>query len=227
MFIPVHDYNPRIHIHYHYATLGLIGLNVAVYFLFQTNGNDAQFGLSLIPAALGGDIARPDNWVIVPEGATLLTYSFLHADLIHLSGNMLFLWVFGDNVEDALGHWRFVLFYCLCAIGAGAVQYWITPDSMAQTIGASGAVAGVVAAYLILHPRVRIWILLFFRVPLRLSAAWVLGAWIVFQFWNALSAPDAGVAWWAHIGGIITGALLVLVMRRSGVPLLDRGLPRH
>ncbi len=225
MFIPIHDHNPRQYIHFHYATFGLIALNIAAYFLIQTTGSDVQYGLSLLPAALGGDVARPDQWVVVPEEATLLTYAFLHADIWHLAGNMVFLWVFGDNVEDALGHWRFVLFYCLCAIGAGALQFWLTPESTAHTIGASGAVAGIVAAYLILHPRVRVWILLFFRVPLRLSALWVLGAWIIYQLWSAVNAPDVGVAWWAHVGGIATGALLVLVLRRDGVPLFDRGLP--
>ena len=113
--------------------------------------------------------------------ASLVTYAFLHGSWMHLGGNMLFLWVFGDNVEDALGHGRFLVFYLLCAAAAGYGHALTEPVSIAPLIGASGAVAGVIGAYLVLHPKVRVWVLAFGRLPLRLPAAWVLSAWIAFQ----------------------------------------------
>ena len=226
-FIPIHDANPREHIHPHYATIGLIAFNVLVFFGYQgtlATETDA-WAFALIPATFTGDLLRPAEIALLPEEATLLTHSFLHADVWHLAGNMVFLWVFGDNVEDAVGHWKFVLFYCLCAIGVGLVQVWMTPDLPAPTIGASGAVAGAVAAYLLLHPKVKVWALFMARIPLRLHAGWLISAWIAYQIWSAVSAGDETVAWRAHIGGIPTGAALILVLRRPGVFLFDRKLP--
>jgi membrane associated rhomboid family serine protease len=159
----------------------------------------------------------------VPEAATLITYAFLHADWLHLVGNMLFLWVFGDNIEDAMGHIRYLVFYMACAILAGLAHSMMNADSTAPLIGASGAVAGIVGAYLVLHPHVRLFVLLLGKIPLRLSAMWVLGAWAVFQVFNlAVSTSEDLVAWWAHIGGLVVGALLIVPLRRPGVALLDR-----
>ena len=112
----------------------------------------------------------------MPEGYTLLTYMFLHGDIFHLSSNMLFLWVFGDNVEDAMGHIKFLVFYLICGVAGGLAHAFMLPASKLPLIGASGAVAGVIAAYLILHPRVLVWVLAFRFIPLRISAAWVLGS---------------------------------------------------
>src|SRR5262249_54518115 len=132
--------------------------------------------------------------------------------------------VFGDNVEDALGHLNFLVFYLACGVIAGLTHSLMMPSSGLPLIGASGAVAGVIAAYLILHPRVRVWVLAFRFIPLRISAALVLGAWIATQVVMVM-LPDTGpVAWWAHIGGLVAGAVLVLFMRRPGVALFDRGL---
>ncbi|MGE0699707.1 MAG: rhomboid family intramembrane serine protease, partial [Hyphomicrobiaceae bacterium] len=174
----------------------------------------------------------------VPEGLTLVSYMFLHGDPLHLIGNMLFLWVFGDHVEDALGHVKFVLFYLVCGIAGGLLHAASaemgfaalllkaplagTPAGQIPLIGASAAVAGVIAAYLMLHPYVRVWVLAFRFIPLRVSALLALGAWIATQF-VMLIVPDVGpVAWWAHIGGILAGAILVVFMRRPGVPLFDK-----
>ena len=160
----------------------------------------------------------------MPERLTLVSYMFLHGDVFHLLGNMLFLWVFGDNVEDAMGHVRFVVFYLACGIFAGLTHAWMMPDSDMPLIGASGAVAGVIAAYIMLHPRVRVWVLAFRFIPLRISAALALGAWILTQL-VMVALPQIGpVAWWAHIGGLVAGAALILVMRRPGVPLFDKRL---
>ena len=122
---------------------------------------------------------------------------------------MLFLWVFGDNIEDALGHFKFLIFYLLCGIAGGVAHAVMTPASQVPLIGASGAVAGVIAAYLVLHPKVRVWVLAFRFIPLRISAMWVLGAWVITQFVMLLFPDGSPVAWWAHIGGLIAGALLV------------------
>jgi membrane associated rhomboid family serine protease len=160
----------------------------------------------------------------IGEEATLLTYMFFHADVFHLVGNMLFLWVFGDNVEDAMGHLRFLVFYLACGVFAALFHSWMLPDSDLPLIGASGAVAGVIAAYLMLHPRVRVWVLAFKVIPLRITAALALGVWIALQV-VMIAMPDMGpVAWWAHIGGLIAGAVLIVFMRRPGVPLFDRGM---
>jgi membrane associated rhomboid family serine protease len=153
---------------------------------------------------------------------TYVTYAFLHGDFFHLAGNMLFLWVFGDNVEDALGHFRFLIFYLLCAAGGAVVHGWIAPASQVPLIGASGAIAGIVAAYLILHPRVKVWVLAFGRIPLRIPAYITLGLWIAFQFAMLALGGEDQISWACHIGGIVTGAVLVLILRRREVPLLDK-----
>ena len=159
----------------------------------------------------------------MPEGYTLLTYMFLHGDILHLLSNMLFLWVFGDNVEDAMGHVKYLVFYLAVRHRRRA---WRTPSCCRPRklplIGASGAVAGVIAAYLILHPRVLVWVLAFRFIPLRISAAWVLGVWVATQLIMVLINQADQVAWWAHIGGMVAGAILILFMRRPGVPLFDR-----
>ena len=149
---------------------------------------------------------------------------FLHSGWIHLLGNMLFLWVFGDNVEDAMGHARFCAFYLACGIAGGVAHAFANPTSEAPLIGASAAVAGTLGAYLILHPKVKLWVLAFGRIPVKLSAMWVIGAWILFQFVNLFVALDQATSYWAHVGGLLAGAALVPFMRRPGVPLFDRGL---
>ena len=168
--------------------------------------------------------------IIVPEDLTYVSYAFLHADIFHLGGNMLFLWVFGDNVEDALGHLHFLIFYLLCAIAGALLHGMIAPDSQVPLIGASGAIAGVVAAYLILHPRVKIWILAFGRIPLRIPAYITLALWILFQFVMFAVAGDDQISWACHIGGIIAGAVLVLFLRqprRAALRQGDRHAPRR
>jgi membrane associated rhomboid family serine protease len=132
--------------------------------------------------------------------------------------------VFGDNVEDAMGHVKYLLFYLACGIFAGLLHAWIEPSSDIPLIGASGAVAGVIAAYLMLHPRVRVWVLALKAIPLRISAAFALGLWILIQVVMVLVPQMGPVAWWAHIGGLIAGAVLVLFLRRPGVPLFDKGV---
>jgi membrane associated rhomboid family serine protease len=123
-----------------------------------------------------------------------------------------------------MGHLKFLVFYLACGIFAGLMHVVMVPGSPNPLIGASGAVAGVIAAYLMLHPRVRVWVLAFKAIPLRLSAAIVLGFWVVTQFVMVMLPEIGPVAWWAHIGGLIAGAVLIVVLRRPGVPLFDKGL---
>ncbi len=231
MFIPLRDENALKSIPFQYVTVSLIVLNVLV-FIFEVSGLDqsavAAFGVT--PSELFGArlVTAPEHLpteaMPFQEGVTLLTYMFFHADVFHLFFNMLFLWVFGDNVEDAMGHGRFLIFYLVCGVFAALFHAWMLPDSQLPLVGASGAVAGVIAAYLMLHPHVSVWVLAFKIIPLRITAGLALGIWIALQVVMVAVADAGPTAWWAHIGGLIAGAVLILFMRRPGVPLFDKGL---
>ncbi|MEF2551580.1 rhomboid family intramembrane serine protease [Aurantimonas sp. A2-1-M11] len=227
MFVPFYDANRLRHIRFQYVTVGLIAVNGLVYLFAQASGEAGailsafEISYGFIPAVVNGFAELPPPYVAVPPWLNFLTYSFLHLDIWHVAGNMLFLWVFGDNVEDAFGHLRFLLFYLACAAAGAALHALVFPGSEATLIGASGAVSGVAAAYLMLHPRVWVWVLAFGRIPLNLPAWLLLMVWIAIQF--ALLASGAeDVSYAAHAGGIVTGAALTLVLRRRGVPLFDR-----
>ncbi|MBE7185919.1 MAG: rhomboid family intramembrane serine protease [Methylobacterium mesophilicum] len=225
MFIPIHDANHLRRIRLQWVTIALIASNVGVYLLSSLEGEAwteaAVLGLGFIPSVVWDQAVLPPGYAIVPEDLTFLSYAFLHADWLHLGGNMLFLWVFGDNVEDALGHVRFLLFYLACAAAGALLHGLLDPSSQAPLIGASGAIAGIVAAYLILHPRVKIWVLAFGRIPLRLPAWIVLAAWIAFQFAMLFLAGEAAISFAAHVGGLTAGAVLVVLLRRRDQPILD------
>ncbi len=236
MLLPFRDDKPLRHIPFQLVTVATILGCVAV-FVWQMSGDpehmrDIAFGFGMIPAVLWGSASLPPDLVRVPAEATLLTSMFLHGGIAHLCGNMLFLWIFGDNVEDAMGHLRFVLFYLLCGIAGGLCHALAAPLSTVPTVGASGAISGVLGAYLLLHPKARILTLVFaffVRVP-----AWlVLGLWFAIQFFSgaadvaiaeAGSKDGGGVAWFAHIGGFLAGMVLVLLLKRRDVPLLDGAL---
>ncbi len=227
MFIPLHDANSLKYIKRQYVTLGLIGVNVLVFALLSVAGDASQaaaIGLGYTPAIIHHLAVLPAGYAFVPPDFTYVTYAFLHADLFHLGGNMLFLWVFGDNVEDALGHIRFLIFYILCAAAGAFLHGVILPDSEAPLIGASGAIAGIVAAYLLLHPRVRVWVLAFGRIPLRIPAIYPLALWVATQFLMLARGGEEQVSWPAHVGGIIAGAVLVVILKRRSVPLFDRAI---
>jgi membrane associated rhomboid family serine protease len=218
VFVPLRDENPLRVIRWQWMTAGLLQLTEPG----QAYGASfATIPVELLNSGIGAAHGRFDA-LAIPEPLTLITYQFLHGSPLHLVGNMLFLWVFGDNIEDAMGHFKFLVFYILCGIAGGLAHAVMTPASQIPLIGASGAVAGVIAAYLVLHPKVRVWVLAFRFIPLRISAMWVLGAWVITQF-VMLFIPETGpVAWWAHIGGLIAGAVLIVFMRRPGVPLFDQ-----
>ena len=239
MFVPVYDDNPLKSIQFQMVTVALIVINVIV-FALEAGGlqENVIAGFAVIPFELlkpaaagfpGPGPQIPVNVTPIAEPVTLLSYMFFHGDIFHLAGNMLFLWVFGDNVEDAMGHLKFLAFYIVCgivgaAVHALAIQLLMPAAAKVPLIGASAAVAGVIGAYIMLHPRVRVWVLAFRFIPLRISAALTLGAWIATQFVMVMLPMTGPVAWWAHIGGILAGVVLVLFLRRPGVLLFDKNL---
>ena len=226
--LPIKDYNPLTVIRFQYVTVAIIAISVVV-FLWQTarspeSGMALVYGLGMIPAVVLGNEYLTPELVLVPPAVTLFTSMFLHGGWLHLLGNMLYLWIFGDNVEDAMGHGRFIVFYLLSGLAAAFAQIVVSPDSVIPTIGASGAISGILGAYLILHPRTRVLVFLLPYFPLHLPAYIVLGFWIILQFLFALGdmAGEAGVAWWAHVGGFVAGMALIGRFRRPDVPLFDR-----
>jgi membrane associated rhomboid family serine protease len=229
MFFPFRDDNP--HTKTPVVTWSIIVLCVAVQ-VWQKSlyGNAAQlaiFSYGIIPADLFG-VAELDPLISpLPAWMTMFTYMFLHGGWFHLGGNMLYLWIFGDNVEASMGSAKFLLFYLVCGLIAALTQGLAAPDSTIPMVGASGAVAGVLGAYFILHPfaniRVLVWLIIFIftiSVP-----AWiVLGFWFVGQLLSqaASTAGEPGVAFLAHIGGFLAGMLLIFKMRLPGVPVFSR-----
>ncbi|CUH87327.1 Rhomboid protease GluP [Phaeobacter sp. CECT 5382] len=224
---PLRDHNPSECTPY--VVYGLMAVNVLAYLLY--------FGIHSNPRAL---MQFYQSYAIIPaeitrgEGsASLLTSVFIHGGLMHLGGNMLFLWIFGDNLEDEMGHLPFLAFYLACGIGAGIIHVWVAPYSQVPTIGASGAIAGVMGGYLLLYPKARVDILLilivFFRV-ITVPAALMLGLWFGLQFLGGLGAnPDeGGVAYWAHAGGFVVGLVLTLPLwlLRGGTSFWTKGQGR-
>jgi len=220
-----------------WVTIGIIVLCVLLYvwqhlWLTHPETRAVELAFGLVPAVITGAALPPDAaWL--PPFATLVTSMFLHLGLIHLAGNVLFLWVFGNNVEDAMGHVRFAAFYLVCGVLAAAVHVFANPESAVPASGASGAVSGVLGAYVLLYPRARVLLALplgFVNLHFgRWPALWVLVGWVLLQIvvgsLAALRADDIGVLLGtaaAHVGGFIAGLLLVTVFKRSDVPLWRR-----
>jgi membrane associated rhomboid family serine protease len=182
-----------------------------------------QFGF--VPANASGAALLPSEIVVVPAWTTVVTAMFLHGGWMHVGGNMLYLWIFGDNVEDSMGPVKFLFFYILCGAAAALAQFAIDPASRVPMVGASGGIAGILGAYLVLHPRaaIRTFILIIIFVRFVNLPAWlVLGIWIGGQFLavpSALEGADGGVAYFAHIGGFIAGMVLIPFFKRSDIPL--------
>ena len=225
MFMPLYDGAPMVFLRQPIVNYSLIALNIAVFLAMNAGlfGDVERLDLALgaIPAVVVGHSSLAKGLGLVPEPLTLLTGLFIHAGWAHLIGNMLFLWVFGDNVEDAMGSARYLAFYLACGI-AGCLSYCVLDStSEAPLIGASGAISGVVVAYMILYPRIRVLGLVLNILPLRLPALWCLGAWIATQLMSALVAPRGDVGFWAHVGGIACGAALTPLLHRAAAPLFS------
>jgi len=215
MFIPLRDENPTRRIPY--VTVLLIAANIVIFAL----GAASPHGLEQNALRFGAvpyEIAHfrsPGAPLSLPPLLTLLTSLFMHGSLLHLLGNMLYLWIFGNNIEDTLGSFRFALFYLVCGLAAGLTQVAASPGSRLPMIGASGAIAGVLGAYLLLFPGARVVTLVLVFI-VRVPAAIVLGLWFVLQLLSA--GMGGGVAWFAHIGGFLAGMGLIVAgaKRRAG-----------
>jgi membrane associated rhomboid family serine protease len=221
--IPLRDINPTER--FAIITFCLILINCAVFVFEMSLGEKADNVLvasfALVPARLFSHQQALHG--SLPVAATLVTSMFLHGGLLHLAGNMLYLWIFGNNVEDAMGRIRFILFYLLCGLVAAYAHAYMNRTSLTPMIGASGAISGVLGAYLLLYPRARVVTLMFFGFFIRtveVPAKFVLGFWFALQFLNAFltSGTGGGVAWYAHIAGFIAGLLLIGPFKRSNVP---------
>lgn len=219
MFIPLHDDTVLRVIRFQYVSGAIAILNVVALIYTQhmlgLDGELIYVSFGATPALLTDRAELDPALILVPEPVTLVTYMFLHGGWLHLISNLLFLWVFADNIEDAYGHFGFLVFYLFCGVAAAIAHTLLLPDSEAPLVGASGAVAGVLGAYLVLFPRARVWILLFMRLPLRIPAYWVLVGWIGLQV-LAVVVPqeeDIQIAWWAHIGGFATGFSITWLLR--------------
>jgi membrane associated rhomboid family serine protease len=216
--IPIRDDQPRFSTPY--VTYFLIGLNLVI-FLFEATLTRQSFKLLLfqlgmVPANITAFLGGNGRLGAVAAFLPMLTSMFLHGSWMHVIGNMWFLWIFGDNIEDYLGHFKYLLFYLLSGLGAAFAQLVLNPHSIVPTVGASGAIAGVLGAYFLLYPRAKvlIWfpILFLFYLP-----AWVtLGYWFAMQFVSgaatslaSYSETSGGVAFWAHVGGFVAGIILI------------------
>lgn len=228
--LPIRDHNPSTRVPY--VTYALIAINVAV-FLYgvafittEAQINRLYFDYAMIPARIGAGENYP----------SLITSIFLHAGFMHLAGNMLFLWIFGDNMEEEMGRLPFLAFYLACGVGADLAQYLSDPMSQVATVGASGAIAGVMGGYLLMFPKAKVDILIILIIIFRIipvPAFIMLGLWFALQLFQSLGSDPTGggVAYWAHSGGFIIGALLTipLWLRRGGPAYWDRtdGHPPH
>lgn len=220
--IPIRDRNPSGT--FPFVTAGIILINALIFFIELSLGTQLdsflfQFGVVPVKVVYSADI--PDS-TFVNTYFPFLSYMFLHGGFIHLIGNMWYLWIFGDNIEDSLGRVKFVLFYLLCGIGSALVHVYFNSQSGVPCVGASGAISGVLGAYMVTFPKARVLVL----IPLfiiwefiELPAVVVLGFWFLIQFFSGTaaisSAHGGGVAWWAHIGGFVLGIIFIKIFSKS------------
>src|SRR3989449_8664165 len=241
--IPVGDQDTSGRTGIPYVNIAIIAINVLVFF-YQLTSPDFTNGYSTVPAEIthGVDIVGPQTLQLSdgttvqideapgpnPLWLTLLTSMFMHGGWLHIGGNMLFLFIFGDNIEKAYGHIKYLVFYLVCGIIAGLAHVLSQPESIIPSLGASGAISGVMAAYLVLFPTNRVKVLRALGViwlrPIMVPAVVMIGIWALLQFVNgigsiAVTDQTSGVAYWAHIGGFIAGAVITLLAK----PFLDRG----
>jgi membrane associated rhomboid family serine protease len=220
--IPLKDDNPT-----HSTpiiTYIIIGICVVVFLLelsspyYKTGAIFYSWGV--IPASLIHGVPIPDEIYRVPPTATLITSMFMHGGFMHLIGNMLYMWIFADNIEDEIGKVKFIIFYLLSGIAAALTQVFLNTESMIPMVGASGAIGGVLGAYIVNHPRAKVLVLIplgFFSQIVKIPAIFVLGIWFILQFVNSAftSSAGGGVAYGAHIGGFVFGAVAILFFNRN------------
>lgn len=220
MFLPLNDDAPLPRHFTPHVNWGVIAVCVMIYLVFQSGllaPADPQFalGYGLIPAVFVTDAYLQPGITHAPTLLTPLTSLFLHGSWMHLIGNMLFLVIFGDNIEKELGPARFIALYLVCGAASGIAFALTVTSSVAPLIGASGAVSAVLGAYLVLHPNVRVFGLLLNVIPVRIPAYWFIGGWFLLQLGHALFDPNRHVAWVAHVAGLVFGALWMLAARHG------------
>lgn len=227
--IPLHDDNPTER--FPFVTILFIVMCIAV-FLYQNSlpenlGNIFVFQYGAIPAVVFGAGSLPEEAsAAIPVGLTLVTSMFLHGGWMHLLGNMLYLWIFGNNIEDVMGHAKYVVFYVLCGVLAALSHALTDPGSQIPMVGASGAISAVLGAYLLLFPRAHVLVLLPGVGMTRVAAGIVLGMWFVTQLVSggmSVGATGGGVAFFAHVGGFVAGMALVGLFKRPEVPFFAPG----
>lgn len=219
MFIPLKDDNPTSR--FPFVTIFFIGLNILIFFYQVLSAQGLQyyvFKMGAIPYEIT-HFTSISSFPRISPVLALITSMFLHGGIFHLFGNMLYLWIFGNNIEDFLGPIRFVMFYLLSGLGASLTHIIFNPNSQVPMIGASGAIAGVLGAYLILYPQARVMTLVFLFFFIRIipiPAAFILGIWFFVQVLNI--GLGGGVAWFAHIGGFLLGIGLIKIYTRQRKP---------
>ena len=228
MFLPFKDDNP--HTTTPFVNYGIIIACIFVYLwqfsLGPQGGQVAVYIFGFTPGLLFGDAQLDSRLPQVSQLITLFTSMFMHGGFLHLGGNMLYLWIFGDNIEASLGHLRYLVFYVLCGVGAAFAHGFAAPLTEIPMVGASGAVSGILGAYLILHPRanIRVFVvLIIFFTVVNLPAFIVLGVWFGGQLLSSIGSDpnEPGIAFIAHIGGFVLGGVLVFFMKKKGVRVFD------
>jgi membrane associated rhomboid family serine protease len=243
--IPYRDDNPTLRTPV--VTFAIITLNVAVWILVQGMGTEPALSsavcrLGLIPGELLHQLPPGTSFPVGPYSSCVLGYGeswytpltsmFLHGSWLHLIGNMWFLWIFGNNVEDSMGRLRYAIFYILCGLAAAGFQVFLTPQSVVPMVGASGAISGVMGAYVLLYPRVRVHmlvVLVVFITRITVPAYLMLGYWFLLQLIGGTATAgteSGGTAFWAHVGGFLAGALLVVPFRDPQLVARHRALAR-
>ena len=228
-FIPLFDDNPTGR--WPLVTWMLMAICIGIFLYQVALPERQQLALWLIygaiPALVTGQVALPPELASLPPFATLVSSVFLHGGWFHLAGNMLFLWIYGDNVEDRMGSFRFLTFYLICGVAASLTHVLISPDDTSPLIGASGAISGVMAAYLLMFPRAKVRVLMIIIIFIRwiyLPAFVVLGTWLLVQVFAAPSSigQHGGTAYFAHLGGFVAGLALTPLFKKLGTPLLPK-----
>ena len=226
--IPLHDDNPTSIVPV--VTIAIIVLCALVFFWELSLGPAAEmafYSYGAVPAVVFGGKSLPPRLDLIPAWATVFTSMFMHGGWMHIIGNMLYLWIFGNNVEDAMGHKRFIVFYLLCGVIAFLAHGMGNINSEVPTVGASGAISGVLGAYLLLHPYARVLVVIplgFFLYTTRFPAGLVLAFWFGFQLLSSAATPadQAGIAFGAHIGGFIAGMALIPFFKYKRVKLFSQ-----
>ncbi len=231
--IPISDENPvRLT---PYVTWLIVAGCIAFYVwevMLGARATGALNTLGFVPARFwSGNPLQFSDGSTMPGAVTILLSMFLHGGILHLAGNMLYLWIFGNNIEDAMGHGKYTLFYLACGAIAALTMAFVDQNSLIPMVGASGAISGILASYVLLYPRARVRVIIPLGIiffPFQVRAVWVVGLWFLTQLFMATLTPsgEPGVAWWAHVGGFAAGLVLTPILKSPYVPFFGPVPPR-